>query len=209
MEERLDSKPSDGTAQPGGADGAGKKTDWKSEAIDWAKALAVAAVLVVVIRFFLFSPFIVEGPSMYPNFFTGERIIVNKILYDIREPKRGEVIVFHSPFDADYIKRVIALPGETVEVRGDTVLVNGKPIEEPYIQNEKDINAQAGTTYNNKDYEPATVPEGHVFVMGDNRPNSQDSRDIGFIPYDKIVGRADVVIWPLPEIRFIPHTKPN
>ncbi|WP_274361505.1 signal peptidase I [Paenibacillus thermotolerans] len=204
MEERLDSKPSDDSSEK-----EGKPSDWKTEAVDWAKALAVAAVLVVVIRFFLFSPFIVEGPSMYPNFFTGERIIVNKILYDIRAPKRGEVIVFHSPFNADYIKRVIALPGETVEVRGDTVLVNGEPIEEPYIQNEKDMNAEAGTTYNNKDYEKATVPEGHVFVMGDNRPNSQDSRDIGFIAYDKIVGRADVVIWPLPEIRFIPHTKPN
>lgn len=209
MEERLDSKLSDDqTAQSDGTE-KGKKTDWKTEAIDWAKALAVAAVLVVVIRFFLFSPFIVEGPSMYPNFFTGERIIVNKILYDIREPKRGEVIVFHSPFDADYIKRVIALPGETVEVRGDTVLVNGEPIEEPYIKSETDIAAETGVPYNNKDYEKATVPEGHVFVMGDNRPNSQDSRDIGFIAYDKIVGRADVVIWPLPEIRFIPHSNPN
>lgn len=179
--------------------------DWKKEAVDWLKALVVAGVLVVIIRLFLFSPYIVDGPSMQPNFHTGERVIVNKILYDIREPERGEVIVFHSPFDSDYIKRVIAVPGQTVRVTGDTVYVDGEPIEEPYIQGPVDAAAAKGTTYNNKNYEEQTVPEGHVFVMGDNRPNSHDSRDIGFIAFEDIVGRADVVIWPLSDLRFITH----
>jgi len=179
--------------------------NWRKEAVDWAKALVVAGVLVVVIRMFLFSPYIVDGPSMQPNFHTAERIIVNKILYDIREPERGEVVVFHSGFGADYIKRVVALPGETVEVRGDTVLINGEKLAEPYIQEPVDMAAASGGTYNNKDYPPQTVPEGHVFVMGDNRPNSHDSRDIGFIPFGQIVGRADVVIWPLGSIRIIGH----
>jgi signal peptidase I len=177
--------------------------DWKKEAIDWAKALVVAGVLVVVIRMFLFSPYIVDGPSMRPNFHTGERVIVNKILYDLREPERGEVVVFHSPFGSDYIKRVVGLPGETVRVSGDTVFVNGQALPEPYIKGEVDTAAAAGRTYNNKDYEEQTVPEGHVFVMGDNRPNSHDSRDIGFVIYGDIVGRADVIIWPIGDIRFI------
>lgn len=179
--------------------------DWKKEAIDWAKALVVAGVLVVVIRVFLFSPYLVDGSSMEPNFHDAERVIVNKILYDLRGPERGEVVVFHSPYNADYIKRVIALPGETVSVQGDTVYVNGEPLPEPYIRDAVDSAAEAGRTYNNKDYSEQTVPEGHVFVMGDNRSDSHDSRDIGFIAFDKLVGRADVVIWPLGDIKLIRH----
>jgi signal peptidase I len=205
MTERLDADRPEPEQEAGSSEEKKSKPNWKSEAIDWVKALAVAGVLVVVIRVFLFSPFIVEGPSMSPNFYTGERLIVNKILYDIRAPHRGEVIVFHSPFNSDYIKRVIALPGETVEVRGDTVYVNGQPIEESYLKEAVDNAAASGLTYNNKDFAPAEVPEGHVFAMGDNRSNSQDSRDIGFIPMSKIVGRADLIIWPLPDVRFIPH----
>jgi len=186
--------------------GTHRESNWKREALDWVKALVLAGALVLVIRIFLFSPYIVDGPSMKPNFHTGERIIVNKILYDIREPRRGEVIVFHSGYNGDYIKRVIALPGETVEVRGDDVLINGKKMEEPYIREEVEKAKAAGGLYNReKDYPPTTVPEGHVFVMGDNRSNSHDSRSIGFIPYEKIVGRADIVIWPLRDIRLIEH----
>src|SRR5690348_14722599 len=84
----------------------------KNEVWEWIKALVIAGVLVVVIRWFIFAPFIVDGPSMHPNFFTGERLIVNEIIYKIRKPKHGEVIVFHAPEGKDYIKRVIALPGE-------------------------------------------------------------------------------------------------
>ncbi|MCI3919048.1 signal peptidase I [Paenibacillus sp. TRM 82003] len=183
------------------------ETDWKKEAVDWAKALIVAGVLVVVIRMFLFSPYLVDGSSMEPNFHDAERVIVNKILYDLRAPERGEVVVFHSPYNSDYIKRVIALPGETVSVEGDTVYVNGEPLPQLFIQGETDRAAAAGGTYNNKDFQEQTVPEGHVFVMGDNRPDSHDSRspDIGFIPFDRIVGRADVVIWPLSDIKLIKH----
>ena len=93
-----------------------KTVQTKSETWEWIKALVIAGVLVIIIRWFLFSPFIVDGDSMHPNFFTGERLIVNEIVYDIRAPKRGEVIVFHAPEGKDYIKRVIALPGETVKV---------------------------------------------------------------------------------------------
>ncbi len=182
-----------------------KSTDWKKETIDWIKALVVAGLLVVVVRMFLFSPYLVDGNSMQPNFHPGERVIVNKILYDLRSPERGEVIVFHSPYQNDYIKRIIGLPGETIEVRGDVVFINGKILSEPYLKSEIDAAVADGEFYNNKDYSSTKIPAGQIFVMGDNRSNSHDSRDIGFISYDQIVGRADLIIWPLSEFQYISH----
>lgn len=175
-----------------------------NEAWEWIKALLIAAGLVFLIRYFIFAPFIVEGPSMEPNFHTGERLIVDKIIYSIRKPERGEVIVFHAPAGIDYIKRVIALPGETVKIENNKVFVNGKEIDESYIREAVDQKAKNGEKYN-RDYPETTVPEGSVFVMGDNRLNSQDSRAIGPIGYDKIVGRADVIFWPLGKIGLVKH----
>lgn len=178
----------------------------KSETWEWIKALIIAGVLVIIIRWFLFSPFIVDGDSMHPNFFTGERLIVNKIVYDIRAPKRGEVIVFHAPEGKDYIKRVIALPGETVKVTGDKVYINGEELAQPFIQAAIDQAVKEGHPYNTLlDFPETKVPEGELFAMGDNRPNSKDSRtkSVGFVPYDKIVGRAEVIFWPVKKISFI------
>lgn len=178
----------------------------KNEAWEWIKALAIAGVLVIVIRWFLFSPFIVDGDSMRPNFLTGERLIVNKLIYDIRAPKRGEVIVFHAPEGKDYIKRVIALPGETVKVDGDKVYINGQEIDQPYL---KEAIAQAqkeGRLYNHlSNFSEQKVPDNELFAMGDNRSNSKDSRDpsVGFVPFEKVVGRAEVIFWPLNKISFI------
>lgn len=181
-------------------------TKLKSETWEWIKALLIAGVLVIVIRWFLFAPFIVDGPSMQPNFYTGERLIVNKILYDIRQPKRGEVIVFHAPEGKDYIKRVIALPGEKVKVEGDQIFINGQEIEQPYLKEAIEEAQKEGHLYNRlTNFKETVVPEGSVFAMGDNRSNSKDSRDpsVGFVPYNKIVGRADVIFWPLTKISFI------
>ncbi|WP_435921267.1 signal peptidase I [Paenibacillus sp. DYY-L-2] len=184
----------------------------KSEALEWLKAIVIAVVLVLLIRWLFFAPFIVDGPSMQPNFHTGERIIVNKILYDIRGPKHGEVIVFHVPTEGrDFIKRVIGVPGDTVKVEGDTVTVNGQVVEENYIQdvlNEKHNNNELYNTESNFPNDivtEGTVPAGHVFVLGDNRSNSTDSRRIGFVPYSDIIGRADLVFWPLKDVEFIKH----
>jgi signal peptidase I len=179
----------------------------KSEAIEWIKALLIAGVLVFVIRTFLFAPFIVDGPSMEPNFFTGERLIVNKLIYDIRKPKRGEVIVLHAPEGKDFIKRVIGLPGETVRVEGDQVFINGKVIEEPWIQEAVNEAHKSGGTYNSTGYPETKVPDGTVFVLGDHRSVSKDSRysDVGFIPFNKIVGRADVLFWPIKNIGIVKH----
>lgn len=187
-----------------------KTTTVKNEIFEWVKALLIAAAIVFLIRWLAFNPFIVDGESMMPNFHDGEKMIVNKLIYDIREPKRGEVIVFLAPEGKDYIKRVIGLPGERVKVQGDRVLIDGKPISEPYIEDEL-AKAQAnGTSYNNGFYsttEEVTIPKDSLFVLGDNRPYSKDSRfpDVGFVPYDKIVGRADFVYWPLGDLRLVKH----
>jgi signal peptidase I len=177
----------------------------KNEAWEWTKALLIAAALVILIRWFIFAPFIVDGPSMEPNFHTGERLIVNKIIYTIRSPERGEVVVFHAPSGVDYIKRVIALPGEKIRIQDNKVYVNGEVLPEAYIQeavdNEK---SKTGRNYN-ADFQETTVAEGTVFVMGDNRINSSDSRMIGSVSYDKIVGRADVRFWPLKKLGFVKH----
>ncbi|MDF9841408.1 MULTISPECIES: signal peptidase I [unclassified Paenibacillus] len=183
----------------------------KNEVLEWVKAIAIALVLVVLIRWLLFKPFIVDGPSMQPNFHTGERVIVNEILYDIRSPQRGEVIVFHVPSEGrDFIKRVIAVAGDTVKVEGDVVTVNGEPVDETYIQEAIDARHANNALYNNKDFPneevpDGTVPEGHVFVMGDNRSDSTDSRMIGYVPLGDIVGRADLIFWPVQDISIINH----
>ncbi|GIP43711.1 signal peptidase I [Paenibacillus sp. J45TS6] len=192
-------------------DGDSKSKKVKNEVWEWTKAIAIALVLVFIIRFFLFKPFIVDGPSMKPNFHTGERVIVNQILYDIREPKRGEVVVFHVPSEnRDFIKRVIAVGGDTVEVNGDEVKVNGQVIDEPYLKEAiEEAQADGGqyNTYNfpNEFFPDGKVPEGMIFAMGDNRSNSTDSRMIGYVPLEDVVGRADVIFWPIKDIEWINH----
>ncbi|ULO09633.1 signal peptidase I [Paenibacillus sp. 19GGS1-52] len=183
----------------------------KNEVLEWIKAIAIALVLVILIRWLLFKPFIVDGPSMQPNFHTGERVIVNEVLYDIRSPKRGEVIVFHVPSEGrDFIKRVIGVAGDKIKVEGDVVTVNGEPVNETYIQGAIDAAHNNNALYNNKnfpneDFTDGTVPEGHIFVMGDNRSDSTDSRMIGYVPLGDIVGRADLIFWPVKDIEMINH----
>jgi signal peptidase I len=180
-----------------------KSNPLKNEAWEWVKALLIAAALVFFIRWLVFAPFIVEGPSMEPNFRTGERLIVSKFIYYLHKPQRGEVVVFHATKDKDYIKRVIALPGETVRVEGDKLYVNNQLLDEPYLKQALNDAAKKGIPYNTRNYPEKKVADGTVFVMGDNRSNSADSRDIGFIEYDKIVGRADLIFWPFNKISLI------
>ncbi|RXZ76981.1 signal peptidase I [Paenibacillaceae bacterium] len=184
----------------------------KKEIVEWIKALAIAAILVFVIRTFLFSPFIVDGPSMQPNFETGERVIVNKIIYDIRQPKYGEVVVFHVPEEnRDFIKRVIALPGDRVRLDGDELYINDERVEEKYLaeaiaqaQN-KGLPYNTGDNFPNGYVEEDVVPDNTILAFGDNRGNSKDSRMIGYVSMKEIVGRADLIFWPLDKIKFIPH----
>ncbi|MFD0959459.1 signal peptidase I [Paenibacillus chungangensis] len=192
-----------------------KNNSASKEIVEWIKALAIAVVLVFIIRQFLFSPFIVDGPSMQPNFETGERLIVNKILYQFREPKFGEVVVFDVPEqNRKFIKRVIGVPGDRIRVEGDDLFINDQRIEELYIEEAIEKSQANGELYNgigsrynfpNDTVKETTVPEGMIFALGDNRSNSTDSRAIGFVSEDEIVGRADVIFWPLSKMEFIKH----
>ncbi|WP_226002377.1 signal peptidase I [Paenibacillus sp. BJ-4] len=183
----------------------------KSEMIDWLKAIVVAIVLVFIIRWLLFAPFIVEGASMEPNFKTDERVVVNKMIYSLRDPKPGEVIVFHVRKESkDFIKRVIGVAGDKIQYQGDNLYVNGKKVEESYIQGAIQAAHAKGELYNNVDFPNGTitdskVPEGYIFVMGDHRNNSRDSRAIGFVSIKDIVGRADVIFWPLESMQWVKH----
>ncbi len=173
---------------------------WKSEIKYWVKWLTICGILVFGFRYFVFTVYVVNGESMLPNLVDNERIVINKWIYDVRQPQRGEIIVFQATETEQYIKRVIALPGETVEVIGDTLLINGKAQSEPYLQAVIDQVRANGGTYNMSDSEPLKVPAGTLFVLGDNRSNSTDSRILGMIDQDKVIGRADYVLWPLSEM---------
>jgi signal peptidase I len=182
--------------------------------------ILIAFLLALLIKTFLIQAFFIPSQSMVPTLRIGDRVLVNKVVYAIGEPQRGDVIVFENPDleepdqgplaalwnwlieglgfssnpDKDFIKRVIALPGETIEVRKGRVLIDGERIREPYARDEQDPS----------NYGPVTVPRDRFFVMGDNRRNSQDSRStLGFIPEDKIVGKAFILLWPLSRVEWL------
>jgi signal peptidase I len=163
--------------------------------LDWMIVVGVALFVAFVVRTFVLAHFVVEGESMYSTLDTGDRVFVNKLSYRLHDPNRGDVVVLHQITGAserDLIKRVIGLPGETVEVVNCTVLIDGRVLEEPYLDPEVVTPTDCGGNYRAN----GPVPEDHVFVLGDNRGGSQDSRVIGPISEDDLVGRAFVVFWP-------------
>lgn len=178
----------------------------KNELWEWAKAIIIAVIVVGGIRFFLFEPVLVDGESMMPTFEDGERIIVNKIGYTLGEPERYDIVVFHASEEEDYIKRIIGLPGDHIAFENDELLINGEIQEEPYLSSLKEQKSDGNLT---KDFtleellEIEEIPEGYVFVLGDNRENSTDSRVIGLVPREEIMGNAMFVFWPLDEMRFV------
>lgn len=178
-----------------------KRKKGKNEAWEWIKALGIAIVLALVIRTFLFAPFLVDGASMMPTLENEERLIVNKLIYYIQEPKPGDIIVFHATKEKDYIKRVIATEGQTVEMKDDQLYIDGKPVDEPYLEEYKK-QAKAENYVLTEDFGPEKVGKGEIFVMGDNRRNSTDSRVIGPVPVKNVVGRSELIIWPLDKIRL-------
>lgn len=178
----------------------------KNEVWEWLKALLIAFGLAAIIRVFLFTPILVDGVSMEPTLEHGDRMIVNKIGYTIGKPDRFDIVVFHASEQKDYIKRVIGLPGDTIEYRDDVLYINGEAYDEPYLEEYK---AQVTDGPLTEDFvleekiQSSTVPEGHVFVLGDNRRKSMDSRHIGTIAIDEIIGSTNVVFWPMKDIGFV------
>jgi signal peptidase I len=180
----------------------------KSTFREYAEAIGMALFLALFIRTFIVQAFKIPSGSMIPTLQIGDHILVNKLAYGVRipfserylvdftTPKRGDVIVFIFPEDRskDFIKRVIGVAGDTVEVRGKKVYVNGKQIEDPYAHFEGDDPQTAGLTARD-DYGPKTVPENHIFVMGDNRDRSYDSRFWGFVNLDDVRGKAILIYW--------------
>jgi signal peptidase I len=191
--------------QSGGGDGSASGRSGLPPAarafIDWVVVVGVALFVAIMVRTFLLAHFVVEGESMLPTLHSGDRVFVNKLSYRLHDPNRGDVVVLHELTGAserDLIKRVIALEGEQIEISNCQVFIDEDPTDslapkrllEPYL----DPAVVSSTSW--CEFGPVTVPEDQVFVMGDNRPGSSDSRTLGPIPNDDIVGRAFVVFWP-------------
>jgi len=153
------------------------------------ESVAIAVLLAVVIRLFILEPFYIPSGSMEPALRENDRIIVSKLNYHFQEPKRGDVVVFKYPLDPkrNFVKRLIAVGGETVAVKNSVLYINGQPVPEDYLPKGLRIN---------ENYGPVEVPNGSYFMMGDNRNNSDDSRKWGFLPEELIVGKAVVLYWP-------------
>ena len=160
--------------------------------VEWVAIVVGALLVALLVKTFLVQAFYIPSLSMYPTLDEGDRVLVNKLSYDLHDINRGDLIVFDRPQETtdgikDLIKRVIALPGETIETLDGKVYVDGEPLDESYLQ--------PGVRTN--DLTRQRIPDGHVFVMGDNRTNSQDSREFGPISEDDVVGRAFVRVWPI------------
>ncbi|KGA96118.1 signal peptidase I [Alkalihalobacillus alcalophilus ATCC 27647 = CGMCC 1.3604] len=172
---------------------------------EWLKAILIALALAFLIRYFLFAPIVVDGESMTPTLQDGDRMIVNKFSYRLFEPERFDIVVFHAPGGKDYIKRIIGLPGDEIEYSSDVLYVNGEPVDEVFLEELKGRYEGERLT-NNFTLEDVTnqfvVPEDHLFVLGDNRRHSKDSRDIGTVPYEEVIGKASIIFWPLSEVRI-------
>lgn len=179
----------------------------KNELWEWTKALLIAFAIAAFIRYFLFTPIVVDGDSMMPTLEDGDRMVVNKIGYTIGNPDRFDIVVFHAPEQKDYIKRIIGLPGDYVEYINDQLYINGEAIAEPYLDQYKAEIIEGTLTgdFSLQDINPSldVIPEGYVLVLGDNRRYSKDSRHIGLVEQKEIIGNTNLIFWPLNEIEIV------
>jgi len=162
----------------------------KSLVREYVEAIIIAVLLALLIRTFVVQAFTIPSGSMIPTLLVGDYILVNKFIYRFKEPLRGDVIVFKYPWDEkrDFIKRVIGMGGEEIVIKGHTIFVNGKPLDDPHAY-------FSDSTQTQYEYGPVVIPAGSYFVMGDNRDNSQDSRFWGFLKREKIRGKAFMIYW--------------
>ena len=184
----------------------------KSVIREYFESIVIAVILALFVRTWVVQAFKIPTGSMENNLLIGDHLLVNKFIFGptplaigravlpVRAPRRGDVVVFKYPDepDRDFIKRIIGLPGETVELRNKKVYINGRPIDEPYVHflTPPSSDYQEVTSFDVRErYGPVTVPPDQYFVMGDNRDNSQDSRYWGFLPRGYIKGRAALIYW--------------
>ena len=187
--------------------------------------LVAAGVIAFLIKTLVAQAFFIPSESMLPQLEVDDRVVVSKISYKLHDPRRGDIVVFDSPVQIpvkepkvnplvslfrkvgkgvglippsteEYIKRVVGLPGDVVDIKDGKVYVNGRELIEPYL-------AKGTYTFANPQSYPKTIPKGHLWVMGDNRGNSSDSRSFGAISEKKVVGRTIVKVWPLPSMSFL------
>ena len=158
--------------------------------------LVSAVIIAFLLKAFVVQPFWIPTGSMIPTLMPNDRVLALKIVYRFTDPQPGDIVVFLPPNgeSKDYIKRVVAVGGQSIKIVDGKVFVNGKPLSEPYLSPEY---CDSGTMKEIK------IPEGYYFVMGDNRPNSLDSRVFGPIPRSAIIGKAVVIYWPLDRIRLL------
>jgi signal peptidase I len=170
--------------------------DWKRFTLDILETIILAIALYFGINA-ISARVRVDGFSMVPTLQDGEYILVSKLSYKTGVPARGDIIVFSLPTDQrqDLIKRVIGLPGETVNIQNGTVSINGNILTETYIAQEPQYNGEW------------TVPDGQLFVLGDNRNNSKDSHQWRFLPMENVIGKAIIIYWPPPEWKIVNHTQ--
>ena len=173
-----------------------KKASIKAEVFSWVKVIVSAIIIALLVDFFIIANAVVPTGSMETTIPAGSRIMGLRLYYDFKEPERGDIVIFKYPDDesVDYLKRIIGLPGETVEIISGKVYINGELLDEPYLKEgalgECDIEM------------PYQVPEGRIFVCGDNRGTSLDSRSraVGCVSEEQIVGKIVFRIWPLTEV---------
>jgi signal peptidase I len=183
----------------------------KSTLREYFESIVIAVILALFVRTWVVQAFKIPTGSMENNLLIGDHLLVNKFVFGpaptalehaalaVREIRRSDIVVFKYPDqpDRDFIKRVIGLPGETIELRNKKVFVNGHPLDEPYVHFLETVHASSEvTSFDVRErYGPVTVPSDHYFVMGDNRDNSQDSRYWGFLPRDYVKGKALMIYW--------------
>ncbi len=186
---------------PGSSPGAAPPAETRNSTrtiVEWIAVIGGALIVALVIKTFLIQAFYIPSGSMEPTLDIGDRVLVNKLSYRLHDVNRGDLLVFELPEGEggdirDLIKRVIGLSGETVEGRDGQVVIDGRVLSEPYLP-------EGVTT---SDFDPVEIPDGQIWVMGDNRGDSRDSRSFGPINEDDIVGRAFIRVWPIGDIGFL------
>jgi signal peptidase I len=195
-EQRTTQGENAGSREVPAGDSLDREFSFFGEIRTWGRDIFFAALTAVLIVVFVVQPVKVEGTSMQPHLTDQERIFVNKFVYHFSAISRGDIVVFWYPRDEtkSLIKRVIGLPGDTVEIQAGSVVVNSEPLVEPYLDPDYVDSLSFG---------PVLVPEGHYFVLGDHRDSSNDSRNWGAVPANKIFGKAILRYWPISKFGLI------